>query len=81
MVNVGVATFCKVNSAFSSNEVALPVDAEEGFTGVLENSRGFSVRKNDSLAGVEGLEEFDRDKLLKIDSEGRCIITDHAHFG
>nr|GEV18447.1 DNA-(apurinic or apyrimidinic site) lyase 2 isoform X1 [Tanacetum cinerariifolium] len=76
----GVATFCKVQSAFSSNEVALPLDAEEGFTGVLENSRGFATRKDDSQAGVEELEEFDRDELLKIDSEGRCIITDHGHF-
>ncbi|KAF5790884.1 putative DNA-(apurinic or apyrimidinic site) lyase [Helianthus annuus] len=76
----GVVTFCKVQSAFSSNEVALPVDAEEGFTGVLENSRGFGSRKHDFLARADGLEEFDRDELLKIDSEGRCIITDHGHF-
>ncbi|KAJ9561896.1 hypothetical protein OSB04_007056 [Centaurea solstitialis] len=76
----GVATFCKVQSAFSSNEVALPIDAEEGFAGVLENSRGFANTKHDCLAGVEGLEGFDRDELLKIDSEGRCIITDHGHF-
>ncbi|PWA51089.1 endonuclease/exonuclease/phosphatase family protein [Artemisia annua] len=76
----GVATFCKVQSAFSSNEVALPLDAEEGFTGVLDNSRGFATRKDDSQVGVEELEEFDRDELLKIDSEGRCIITDHGHF-
>lgn len=76
----GVATFCKVQSAFSSNEVALPLDAEEGFTGVLENSRGFATRKHDCLSGVEGLEGIDRDELLKIDSEGRCIITDHDHF-
>lgn len=76
----GVATFCKVQSAFSSNEVALPLDAEEGFTGVLENSKGFTTRKHDLLTCVEGLEEFERDELLKIDSEGRCIITDHGHF-
>lgn len=80
-MNAGVATFCKVQSAFSSNEVALPLDAEEGFTGVLDNSRGFATRKDDYHAGVEELEEFDRDELLKIDSEGRCIITDHGHFG
>ncbi|KAK9067401.1 hypothetical protein SSX86_014729 [Deinandra increscens subsp. villosa] len=76
----GVVTFCKVQNAFSSNEVALPVDAEEGFTGVLENSRGFEARKHDVLARAEGLEGFDRDELLKIDSEGRCVITDHGHF-
>lgn len=76
----GVATFCKVQSAFSSNEVALPLDAEEGFTGVLETSKGFTNRKQDLLTCVEGLEEFDRNELVKIDSEGRCIITDHGHF-
>ncbi|XP_042757366.1 DNA-(apurinic or apyrimidinic site) endonuclease 2 isoform X2 [Lactuca sativa] len=76
----GVATFCKVNSAFSSNEVALPLDAEEGFTGVLENSKGFTSKKHDLLTCVEGLEGFNRDVLLKIDNEGRCIITDHGHF-
>lgn len=76
----GVATFCKVQSAFSSNEVALPLDAEEGFTGVLETSKGFTTTKHDLPTSVEGLEEFDRNDLLKIDSEGRCIITDHGHF-
>lgn len=76
----GVATFCRVTSAFSSSEVALPLDAEEGFTGLLENSRGFGTRKDDSCSIVEGLEGFSRDDLLKVDSEGRCIITDHGHF-
>ncbi|KAK4416844.1 DNA-(apurinic or apyrimidinic site) lyase 2 [Sesamum alatum] len=41
----GVATFCRVKSAFSSDEVALPVSAEEGFTGVLKISPGFESRK------------------------------------
>nr|XP_043618416.1 DNA-(apurinic or apyrimidinic site) endonuclease 2 [Erigeron canadensis] len=76
----GVATFCKVQSAFSTTEVALPLDAEEGFTGVLENSKGFGIRKHGSVAAVEGLEGFDRDELVRIDSEGRCVITDHGHF-
>nr|XP_017219513.1 PREDICTED: DNA-(apurinic or apyrimidinic site) lyase 2 isoform X3 [Daucus carota subsp. sativus] len=74
----GVATFCRVKCAFSSCEVALPVDAEEGFTGLLENSRGFGDGKDERV--VEGLEEFSKDELLKVDSEGRCIITDHGHF-
>lgn len=60
-----------MNSAFSSNEVALPVAAEEGFTGVLDAS-GSKI--------VEGLEEFAKDELCKVDGEGRCIITDHGHF-
>lgn len=66
-----MATFCRVKSAFPSTEVALPVAAEEGFTGLLETS-GSKI--------MEGLEDFSKDELLKIDSEGRCVITDHGHF-
>ncbi|KAF8406585.1 hypothetical protein HHK36_008673 [Tetracentron sinense] len=76
----GVATFCRVNSAFSSIEVALPVAVEEGFTGLLENSRGVSTEKDRMPAKVEGLEGLSKEDLLKVDSEGRCIITDHGHF-
>ncbi|KAL9340775.1 hypothetical protein Peur_066994 [Populus x canadensis] len=65
----GVATFCRVKSAFSSTEVALPVAAEEGFTGFIDRCK----RK-------EGLEEFEKDELVKVDSEGRCVVTDHNHF-
>ncbi|KAK0605290.1 hypothetical protein LWI29_025078 [Acer saccharum] len=67
----GVATFCRVNSAFSSNEVALPVAAEEGFTGVLEGSGSVIA---------PGLEAFAKDELSSVDNEGRCVITDHGHF-
>lgn len=67
-----------MKSAFLSHEVALPVAAEEGFTGLIRNSQlGNGVEAGIAL----GLEEFDRDELLKIDSEGRCVITDHGHFG
>ncbi|XP_058187517.1 DNA-(apurinic or apyrimidinic site) endonuclease 2 isoform X7 [Rhododendron vialii] len=77
----GVATFCRVKSAFSSNEVALPLAAEEGFTGVLESSKGLRRREDEGPAKAGGLEEFSKEELLKIDSEGRCVITDHGHFG
>ncbi|XP_065857130.1 DNA-(apurinic or apyrimidinic site) endonuclease 2 isoform X2 [Euphorbia lathyris] len=73
----GVATFCRVNSAFSSAEPTLPVAAEEGFTGLVNNSKN---GKDDTTVISQGLEEFDKDELLKIDGEGRCIITDHGHF-
>ncbi|KAJ9172672.1 hypothetical protein P3X46_015886 [Hevea brasiliensis] len=73
----GVATFCRVKSAFSSNEVALPVAAEEGFTGLMDMSRN---GKDEMPAVAQDLEEFDKDELLKVDGEGRCIITDHSHF-
>ncbi|XVE87434.1 hypothetical protein DITRI_Ditri18aG0117000 [Diplodiscus trichospermus] len=71
----GVATFCRVKSAFSSVEAALPVAAEEGFTGLLGCSR-----KGEAASVAKGLEEFSKEELLKVDSEGRCIITDHGHI-
>ncbi|XP_050292383.1 DNA-(apurinic or apyrimidinic site) endonuclease 2 isoform X4 [Quercus robur] len=70
----GVATFCRVKSAFSSHEVALPIAAEEGFTGLLENSL------NGKGEAHEGLGDFTKDDLLKVDNEGRCVVTDHGHF-
>ncbi|KDP46755.1 hypothetical protein JCGZ_06543 [Jatropha curcas] len=73
----GVATFCRVKSAFLSTEVALPVAAEEGFTGLVDSSRN---GKDEMPEVVKGLEDFDKDELLKVDGEGRCIITDHVHF-
>ncbi|CAL5324273.1 unnamed protein product [Camellia sinensis] len=76
----GVATFCRVKSAFSSNEVALPVAAEEGFTGVLERSKGSRSGEDERPGKAEGLEEFTKEELLKVDCEGRCVITDHGHF-
>ncbi|KAJ1422611.1 Endonuclease/exonuclease/phosphatase superfamily [Sesbania bispinosa] len=72
-----VITFCRVKSAFSSNEVALPLAAEEGFTGLMGNPQ----TSEDKLPfSMEDLEEFSKDELLSVDSEGRCIITDHSHF-
>lgn len=76
---LGVATFCCVRSSFSSTEAALPLSAEEGFTGVLGNGRSKEDEKGACIA--EGLEEFAREDLERVDKEGRCIITDHGHFG
>ncbi|XP_057783995.1 DNA-(apurinic or apyrimidinic site) endonuclease 2-like [Salvia miltiorrhiza] len=74
----GVATFCRVNSVFSSDEVSLPVSAEEGFTGVLKDFSGSGYR-NIEYSPLTA-EDVSADELLKIDGEGRCIITDHEHF-
>ncbi|KAI4314751.1 hypothetical protein L6164_027628 [Bauhinia variegata] len=73
----GVATFCRVKSAFSSDEVALPLSAEEGFTGLIGNSQ---TGTDELPSFLEGLEEFSRDEILSVDREGRCVITDHGHF-
>lgn len=67
-----------MKSAFSSNEVALPIAAEEGFTGLMGDSQ---TCKANLPFSMDDLEEFSKDELLSVDSEGRCIITDHSHFG
>lgn len=76
----GVVTFCRVNSAFTSNEVALPLAAEEGFTGLLFKSGDAMTKGSQFKFHLEDLEEITKEDLLKVDSEGRCIITDHGHF-
>jgi len=80
---VGVATFCRVTSSFSSQEVALPVAAEEGFTGLQDYAKN-SETVGDFIIAMpveeEGLGEITREDLLRVDNEGRCIITDHGHF-
>jgi AP endonuclease 2 len=81
---VGVATFCRVTSSFSSQEVALPVAAEEGFTGLQDYAKNSQTVGDFSIAmpvEEEGLGELTREDLLRVDNEGRCIITDHGHFG
>ncbi|KAL6846698.1 hypothetical protein ACP4OV_024146 [Aristida adscensionis] len=79
----GVATFCRVTSAFSSQEVALPIAAEEGFTGLQGYAKNSEIIGDFILAmpvEEEGLGEVSREDLLRVDNEGRCIITDHGHF-
>lgn len=61
--------------------MALPLAAKEGITGFLENCRESGIRKDELPAKLEGLEGIGKDELLKVDAEGRCIITDHGHFG
>lgn len=59
--------------------MALPLAAEQGFTGLLGSSE---LGRGETPAIAPGLEEFaERDELLKVDSEGRCVLTDHGHFG
>ncbi|XP_014758525.1 DNA-(apurinic or apyrimidinic site) lyase 2 isoform X3 [Brachypodium distachyon] len=79
----GVATFCRVTSAFSCQEVALPVAAEEGFTGLQGSAEGSAIIGDFVLempVEEEGLGVITREELLRVDNEGRCIITDHGHF-
>lgn len=59
--------------------MSLPLAAEEGFTGLLGQSGKRENMKMDF--SLEGLEDVKSKDLFKVDSEGRCIITDHGHFG
>jgi hypothetical protein len=62
----------------------LPVAAEEGFAG-LQGSAKDSETIGDFVLQMpveeDGLGEVTREELLRLDNEGRCIITDHGHFG
>ncbi|KAL5063683.1 hypothetical protein RYX36_025420 [Vicia faba] len=73
----GVITFCRVRSAFSSTEAVLPLAAEEGFTGLMCNSQ---TSDDKFPLFIEDLEGFSKDELFSVDSEGRCVVTDHGHF-
>ncbi|KAI9105417.1 Endonuclease/exonuclease/phosphatase, partial [Phlyctochytrium arcticum] len=54
-----------------------PVDAEEGFTGLLCRSNGIES----NIGGCEKLwEAYSAAELMDLDSEGRVIITDHKLF-
>jgi AP endonuclease-2 len=53
--------------------------AEEGFTGLMRNSQTSEDKL--PLFMEEDLEDYSKDELLSVDSEGRCIVTDHDHFG
>ncbi|KXS18871.1 DNase I-like protein [Gonapodya prolifera JEL478] len=66
----GVATYIRLD------RVPTPIDAEEGFTGLL--SRPGAQSKLGCYGDLE--EEFERDELVQLDSEGRCMITDHEAF-
>lgn len=64
----------------------MPVGAEEGFSGFLEGPKisnrempEFSINAPLKIEGLE--EDITKEEMLKLDGEGRCVITDHGHFG
>ncbi|XP_032828208.2 DNA-(apurinic or apyrimidinic site) endonuclease 2 [Petromyzon marinus] len=66
----GVATYCR--------DVATPLAAEEGLSGLL---RGASGRRDDGSDGSVGCygdtSEFTADELQALDAEGRAVVTQH----
>ena len=62
----------------------MPVAAEEGFAGLQGSAKENEIVGDFVLempVEEEGLGKITREELLRLDSEGRCIITDHGHFG
>ncbi|KAL3685995.1 hypothetical protein R1sor_004017 [Riccia sorocarpa] len=79
----GVATFCRVGQTSTSTSTVLPLAADEGFTGLLHFSRREEI--GDSKERVGCYEEVFKteltsQELLRLDSEGRCLVTDHGSF-
>ncbi|PSS29932.1 DNA-(apurinic or apyrimidinic site) lyase [Actinidia chinensis var. chinensis] len=64
----------------TSDKGRIGYSAEEGCTGVLESSKGSRSREEKKSGKAEGLEEFTKEELLKVDSEGQFVITDHGHL-
>lgn len=62
----------------------MPIAAEEGFTGLQDYAKDSETIGDFVLSTPveeECLGEITREDLLRLDNEGRCIITDHGHFG
>ncbi|KAJ7561159.1 hypothetical protein O6H91_03G016700 [Diphasiastrum complanatum] len=80
----GVATFCRVQETTFGTSAILPMAADEGFTGLLKSSKmGDLNRENGKVGGYEEvlcLEGLTQQELLQLDSEGRCLVTDHGSF-
>eukprot|EP00743_Colponemidia_sp_Colp-15_P011601 GILK01012994.1.p1 GENE.GILK01012994.1~~GILK01012994.1.p1 ORF type:complete len:460 (+),score=50.17 GILK01012994.1:38-1381(+) len=70
----GVATYCRSN--------ALPLAAEEGFSGHLTKSPSHinEVHRHNIAAEGEVETMFSEQKLEALDVEGRCLITHHGSF-
>ncbi|KAL2654012.1 hypothetical protein R1flu_022140 [Riccia fluitans] len=79
----GVATFCRVGQTPSSTSILLPLAADEGFTGLLHFSRREEVADCKGRVGCYEevfKTELTSHELLRLDSEGRCLVTDHGSF-
>jgi AP endonuclease 2 len=61
---LGVATFAR--------DIATPLRAEGGLSGTCVEPASQRV------AGFEHEDEFTKEELAKLDSEGRCVITEHC---
>ncbi|CAG8630732.1 13454_t:CDS:2, partial [Dentiscutata heterogama] len=72
----GVVTYVKTSSI-------TPVAAEEGITGILNQSPADIKYNNQSLSDTRmrsGISGLTTNELLDLDSEGRCVILDFQMF-
>ncbi|KAJ3341820.1 DNA-(apurinic or apyrimidinic site) lyase 2 [Gonapodya sp. JEL0774] len=73
-VSRGKSGYSGVATYVCTDRIPTPLDAEEGFTGLL--ARPGTLSRIGCYGDLEL--EFDRDELVHLDSEGRCLITDHG---
>jgi AP endonuclease-2 len=83
----GYFSFCKTKSGYSGVATYVrspawrPVAAEEGITGVLRGVGRFEQTSGDLAESALEEDELDEEVgMVELDSEGRCVITDHGHF-
>lgn len=73
----GVATFCRTSTA-------VPLAADEGFTGLLHTNRFGEIEGGKARVGcyeeVQNTGNLSKQELLQLDREGRCLVTDHGSF-
>lgn len=65
----GVISYCR-------KERWEPRGYEEGFSGLLQATENLVENNSDLVGTFEGGHEL----LQSLDSEGRCVVTDHGHF-
>lgn len=81
----GVATFCRipVTTCKLCTSGVIPFAADEGFTGLLHRSKGGEIEGLDRVGYYDDVLNMGlaQDELLRLDMEGRCVVTDHGSFG
>eukprot|EP00898_Chlorokybus_atmophyticus_P006129 jgi/Chlat1/6517/Chrsp45S05995 len=77
----GTATYCRTGSPRETSSALLPIAAEQGVTGVLHHKGITGVKQDGTIGHWETVAEcFATSELQELDSEGRCVVTDHGHF-
>lgn len=77
----GVVTYVRQRETNQSRPGIPVLAAEEGVTGILLHSKSKKTNSTEgTIGGLDGLDEFDPCTKKELDSEGRCVVTDHGSF-